>query len=112
MKPKTNYNGLLIIIAVLVIIGIACYFGASQLQSVHMDNSPLITKNITVFEKEIVTRQYKITDTDNVTYFTSEKNDVALKVGKNYTVTVSTINNNSGYWILTTTEIKPIKVVK
>lgn len=70
-----------------------------------MDNGNPVSKNITVQSKEFNNRQYVITDTENIKYITSEQTELKMSKGRNYTITTSTFNNDSGYWILTSNEI-------
>jgi hypothetical protein len=104
-----NYAAIIGIIIVVAVIGVTSYLGVSQLQTMRIDDGTEITKNITVQTKEVVNRQYLITDTDNIKYITSEKVHMQMMKGRNFTVSVSTINNGTGYWITTSTDIKPIK---
>lgn len=100
-----NYAAIIGIVIVVAVIGITSYLGVTQLQNMHIDDGTELIKNITVQSKEVINRQYVITDTENVKYFTSEQNEVRMGKGRNFTVSVSTINNQTGYWIATSLEI-------
>lgn len=107
-----NYTVIAAVVIIIAIIGIASYMGVTQSQNMHIDNGDQSSKNITVQSKEVINRQYVITDTENITYLTSAQNELKMFAGRNYTISVSTINNKTGYWIATSTEILVPKVVK
>lgn len=109
MKNK-NYAVIAGLIIVISVIGIASYMGISQSRNMHIDDGEPILKNITVQSKEFVDRQYVVTDTDSIKYITSEQNELRLTKGRNFTISVFTINNQTGYWIATITEIPIPKI--
>jgi uncharacterized protein HemX len=107
----TNYAVIAIILVVVAVLGITSYLGVTQAQNMHIDNGETVLKNITVQSKEVVNRQYVITDTENIKYITSEQNELKMTKGHNFTISVATINNNTGYWIATSNEIVTPKTV-
>jgi len=103
---NVTYALLPFLLIIIFVMGVSSYMGITQLQNMHIDNGITSQKNITVLSKEFTNRQYVITDTDNVSYITSEQNELRMTTGKNYTISVSTINNQTGYWIASSTEIR------
>jgi hypothetical protein len=110
MKTKINYGVVIGITIFIVVIAIAGYFGAIHSSKVHMDNNAVVVKNITVVSKGWDSGMYWVNDTNGTRYFAPEQVEFMFASGKNYTISVTTINNQSGYWITASKEIKqPVK---
>lgn len=99
-KHPRNYATIGLIVIITVIITIAVLIGVSQQTNIHVDETnPSVIKNITVAYKEMTNNEYTITDMENLTYTTSERVYIGVKLNKSYKVSVQTYNNGSGYWI-------------
>jgi hypothetical protein len=105
MKP--NYALIIGLIVVVTAIAIPVILGLTQGTKVHMDDGDPVEKNITVMVNERIEDEHHIIDADGVMYYTSARTASGISVGKNYTMSVQTVNNHTGYWILTYMEIKP-----
>ncbi len=99
MKPRRNYATIVLVIIAVAIIGIAIYFGSSQLTKITFDDSKTFQKNITVISKVAIKGVYIVTDAQGVAYTTSERASVIVRPDKNYAVTYRQTNNGTGYWI-------------
>lgn len=99
-KNPRNYATIGLTAIITVIITISILIGLSQQTNIHIDETnPAVIKNITVVYKEKTNDGYVIKDTENLTYATSERAYIGLKLNKSYKVSVQTYNNGSGYWI-------------
>jgi hypothetical protein len=116
LKHKLNYGFILIGIVIVTVIGISAFFVVIGSKPVHIDTStPSVEKNITVTDKTKSTLSslgYILDETDQK-YFAPENTVLYMKTGKNYTITVATLVNGSGYWIesyapLVTNETKSV----
>jgi hypothetical protein len=99
-NKKKNYAMIAIIIVAVAIVLIAMIIGVLQMSKIHIDeNTPAVMKNITITSKSTTQEGNRVIDSSNTSYLTSERVYIGLKIQKNYTVTVQTINNGTGYWI-------------
>jgi hypothetical protein len=101
MKRKINYAVILAIILILAVIGVSAFF-AIQTTKVRVDPTiPSFETNISVLTKNRATSTSigTIVDTTNQSYYAPERTIMSMNPGLNYTITVSTLVNNTGYWI-------------
>lgn len=108
MKP--NYALIIGVLVVAVVIAVPVIFGMMQGTKVHMDDGTPIEKNITVFLNSIseINGEHYIMDTGGVQYYTSAQVASGMVTGRNYTISMLSINNHTGYWITKYVEIKPV----
>jgi len=114
--PQKSFGSaaVVVLLVALSIIMFAVYFGVISGQQTHIDSDKIpVVKNITVVERYTGSGQaFTVVDETNTSYLTSEKAFIGMKENKNYTVTVYTYNNNSGYWISSYVGIPDLTVKK